>query len=100
MQDPSAVEVLEARYDLSEVISNLRFGERVSGFPDVCQALWRRSNERTVSPRLSGGENTAAQHKIRCCRLSGGCLGLSVMTRLDSLDGLMCDCAKTQIKLF
>lgn len=45
VQDPSAVEVLEAGYDLFEVISNFWFGERVSGFPDVCQALRRHSNE-------------------------------------------------------
>lgn len=41
MQDSSAVEVLEAGYDLSEVISDFWFGERASCLPNVCQGLQR-----------------------------------------------------------
>lgn len=42
MQDAAAVEVLEARDDLSEVISDFWFGQSVPRFPDVCQGLQRR----------------------------------------------------------
>lgn len=39
VQDPSAVEVLEARDDLPQVISHFRLRQCVSRFPDVCQGL-------------------------------------------------------------
>lgn len=64
MQDPSAVEVLEARDDLPEVISDLRFGERVPRFPNVCQRLWRRSIEQNVSPHRPGGRCHAAHIRV------------------------------------
>lgn len=41
MQDASTVEVLEARDDLSEVISDFWFRERVPRFPNVGQGLQR-----------------------------------------------------------
>lgn len=42
MQDASAVEVLEAGDDLSEVISDFWFCERVPRFPNVGQGLQRQ----------------------------------------------------------
>lgn len=39
VQDPSAVDVLEAGYDVSEVISHFWLRERVSRLPNVCQRL-------------------------------------------------------------
>lgn len=45
MQDVSAVEVLEAGYDLSQVIAHLRLRQSVSLLPDVRQGLERQGNE-------------------------------------------------------
>lgn len=53
MQDAAAVEVLEAGDDLSEVISDFWFCQRVPRFPDVGQGLrgtgtgqWMRQNNK------------------------------------------------------
>lgn len=45
VQDPSAVDVLEAGYDLSEVIPHFWLRERVSRLPNVRQGLQGQSNE-------------------------------------------------------
>lgn len=62
MQDASAVEVLEARDDLFEVITHFRLRQRVSRLPNVCQRLQRQSNEYvSVNPTSVTG---TVQH---CC---------------------------------
>lgn len=50
MQDASVVQVLETRYDLSEVIPHLGLCQCVPGLPNVCEGLERQSNEGNVRP--------------------------------------------------
>lgn len=49
VQDTSAVEVFEAGYDLSEVISHFWLCECMSGLPDVCQGLQGQRNQLTIN---------------------------------------------------
>lgn len=60
MQDAFAVKVLQAWYDLSQVIPHFWLGECVSGLPNVCQWLQRQSKEQTHQPHIYQGGNNAA----------------------------------------
>jgi len=62
VQDPSAVDVLEAGYDLSQVISHFWLRECVSRLPNVRQGLRGQSNEPLTPASISGTEQHCHTH--------------------------------------